>query len=493
MERLLASDPHAAARANALRKTFDLLNHLPVPQPSSTFTTRTLTQLQTRLIPAKPQMPWLHWLWPMAASLAAFAVGATVQRFTAPGETAPVTHIADSLDDLPVVESLPIYQGIDDVASLQSLVQSGAFSNENRDVLPSPPIKRSADELQQWIDTFRALTPARQQQLRSIHQNLQALPVGERAEVRSTLEAYAVWLTRLPDVQRTELLAISGDKRTEAIQELRARQWQDLLPDQKRQGLKLLSVTEKLEFLQATAQNESAYRREWQLAQQQWKEMKELGDAPPWPFHDPQLAREIDLYLKNALGVDVTKLATSLDRRSEIPADCRLKPGELRELRRRREEAIHGQYWLSYGELLLRLSRDHPTLPRPRSGETTTRPAQIKAITVRDVLLTKNSIGKWPEFALEVHKKHPRLAEALGPARPEEMTDAVRDAITNDLLPKLAPDERKKLDSLLGKWPGYPEEALRLAASKNLPLPEVCLPGTPELWKKHYVFQTTPR
>ena len=168
MERLLASDPHAAARANALRKTFDLLTHLPVPQPSSTFITRTLTQLQTRLIPAKPQMPWLHWLWPMAASLAAFAVGVTVQRFTAPGETAPVTHTADSLDDLPVVESLPIYQGIDDVASLQSLVQSGAFSNENRDVLPSPPIKRSADELQQWIDTFRALTPARQQQLRRL-------------------------------------------------------------------------------------------------------------------------------------------------------------------------------------------------------------------------------------------------------------------------------------------------------------------------------------
>src|SRR5262249_39026234 len=45
VEARLATDPEARAKATALKKTFDLLDYLPRPEPSPDFTTRTLHKL----------------------------------------------------------------------------------------------------------------------------------------------------------------------------------------------------------------------------------------------------------------------------------------------------------------------------------------------------------------------------------------------------------------------------------------------------------------
>ena len=45
VEKRLATDPAARAKATALKKTYDLLDYLPQPEPSATFTTRTLDKI----------------------------------------------------------------------------------------------------------------------------------------------------------------------------------------------------------------------------------------------------------------------------------------------------------------------------------------------------------------------------------------------------------------------------------------------------------------
>ena len=45
VEKRLATDPPLRAKAAALKKTYDLLDYLPQPEPSATFTTRTLDKI----------------------------------------------------------------------------------------------------------------------------------------------------------------------------------------------------------------------------------------------------------------------------------------------------------------------------------------------------------------------------------------------------------------------------------------------------------------
>ncbi|HEV3387010.1 MAG TPA: hypothetical protein VG097_19485, partial [Gemmata sp.] len=54
VEARLASDPHARSRAAALKKTFDLLDYLPKPEPSAEFTSRTLDKIPA-MQPGSPQ------------------------------------------------------------------------------------------------------------------------------------------------------------------------------------------------------------------------------------------------------------------------------------------------------------------------------------------------------------------------------------------------------------------------------------------------------
>jgi len=272
------------------------------------------------------------------------------------------------------------------------------------------------------------------------------------------------------------------------VADVLAIQRQERLPEAKKQALRALSSTEKAEFLRDYFAAQQTDREEWLLAQRQWNELKAQGDGPPWPFRDAKLKAGIDRYLKVALGVDPAHWPPLLDKKAELPAECRLSREELFELRKRRADAETGKSWLTYGQFLLRLSRDHPMLPKPRSGDAVVRPEQLpKSFKLKESPLMLRRVGKWPDFALDVEARHPRV-EALGPAKPEEFADPIRDFAKQELLPKLTADERKKLDGLLGRWPDYPQELLRLADEKNLSVPDATLPGEPAEWKRLYLL-----
>ena len=484
----LAVNPRLRKQAEQYRKTFDLLDHLPMPEPSPNFASRTLTQLQPNLSQQRvgviPTRRWPRYVLAAGLMLLALALGLVFPLATC---TPDNRRNDDSLDDTPVVEALPMYFAVDNIEFARNLRSENVFP-EMTTKLPEL-MRYNSHELDQFVTAFRQLNIQRQQQLRQLHADLQALPTPERHELQQTLEQYSAWVDRLPDPSRKRVLEASPDKRLETVTDTMARQNQEWLPEQKKIGLKQLAVTERLDYLQAYDDHERTRRQEWQLAQRQWRDMKEMGDAPPWPFNDEKLTREIDEYIRTVLGADPTRLMQSLDKKADLPAECRLTREEILDLRRRREDAFKSQYWLTYGQLLLRLSRDHSSLPRPKSGEVVVRPVQIKNLPVREAALGKFAVGKWPEFALDVVRRNrlePKQTETLGPARPEDFSDAIRDAMTKILLPKLTPEERKKLDGLLGRWPGYPEEVMKLAAAKNVSLPEVCLPGSPEKWKKYY-------
>ncbi len=484
----LAKNPQLRKQAEQYRKTFDLLDHLPLPEPSPNFASRTLTQLQPNLSQQQrvnsSHRVWRFYLLACLLMLTAVALGLAFPFFL--NNPDPRKNDA-SLDDMPVVEALPMYFAADNLEFTRSLDAANLFPDLPRK--QTELVRYNSHELDQLVTAFRQLNVNRQQQLRQFHAELQALPTQERHDLQQTLEQYSAWVERLPESTRKRVLDATADKRLEAVTDIMAKQHQDWLPEQKKSGLKQLAVTERLEFLQAYDDTECSRQQEWQLAQRQWRDMKEMGDAPPWPFNDEKLTKEIDEYIRTVLGAEPTKLMQSLDKKADLPAECRLSREEILDLRRRREDAFKSQYWLTYGQLLLRLSRAHSTLPRPKTGEVVVRPMQIKNLPVREAALAKFAVGKWPEFALDVARRNrldAKQSETLGPARQEDFSDALREAITKQLLPKLSAEEKKKLDGFVGRWPAYPEEIMKLAAAKNLSLPEVSLPGDPAKWKKYY-------
>ena len=100
--------------------------------------------------------------------------------------------------------------------------------------------------------------------------------------------------------------------------------------------------------------------------------------------------------------------------------------------------------------------------------------------------------GKWPEFALEVHRFSAEGKEgklliplALGPSRPAEYREPVREFL-HTLEKKSRSDEWNRLRGLEGKWPEYPREVVRLARQHNLSAPGMMLPGPPRRWEETY-------
>src|SRR5437763_10480257 len=86
LESKLSLDPQARAEADALRRTWELLDYLPKPEPSTDFTNKTLSRLSvqslsTKSVPVtgpfhrRPRPPWLMPLGWAAAVLLAIGAG----------------------------------------------------------------------------------------------------------------------------------------------------------------------------------------------------------------------------------------------------------------------------------------------------------------------------------------------------------------------------------------------------------------------------------
>lgn len=509
VENQLANDPAARARADEHKKAFDLLDYLPRSEPSPTFTNRTIT----RLMPAAgvsgsqptpvvaPRRVWPEVVaWGLLAVLAggvAFAGGRVwKQAITPPPADLP-------LSDLAVIESLPLYAGVDDLAFLRELHKTDLFDAASADADPTRRDSLPADDRERLIEQFRTFTPARQQQLRTLHQKLNDPTLNDRSPLLRTLEAYAVWLARLPDADRKRVLDAARDDRVNVVLQVSERRWREALPQRQQEALRHVdSAEERLELLQTFRAEEADRRQEWEIANRQWQaaSTKERGkDYKPWPFDQPNAAQQVDEYIKTAFGVDpkaVTlrpKKGEKVEKTDPLPQSCRLTPQEAAELLECREAVSHGERWFNYGVMLLRLSEKYPTLPRPpANGKLVLSPKELQGtgyvIPKEDVLKRRAVVGKWPDFALEAWQANPKDTKLppLGPSRPDEFTDPVKRFATETLPAKLTQTEKDRLKGLEGKWPEYPRELVRLAREKNLGVPEVTLPGEPDSWRKYY-------
>jgi hypothetical protein len=121
----------ARRELEALEKTWELLEHLPRPQPSPEFTARTLTEVQKlsqagdefeSAVKRRAQHALRAVLW-MAASMTALGVGYAITQWVWPNPTERLTR------DLSIAEHLDEYRDVGTFEFLQELVHSPEFSD----------------------------------------------------------------------------------------------------------------------------------------------------------------------------------------------------------------------------------------------------------------------------------------------------------------------------------------------------------------------------
>jgi hypothetical protein len=546
VEARLARDPAARARAAELKKSFDLLDYLPKPEPSPTFTTRTLEKLpavrpgdspppdaraaapaaqsrrptstsvpvpldedspsgasrsRSRARPAYRRERWpLAWAGGLVAAVLAFAAvgylasaGARAYLFPARDKEPDASGIAP---EPRVVERLPLYAAADDIGFVAELAKPDYFGGDPAvaydPTLKVPPTDVSGKPTAQQFDalakTFRALTPARQAEVVRLDRELQAREPRERDRLFRVLEAYSAWLARLPDSERKGILAAAdAQARLSAIRAARERQWIDALPPPRKARLGALTDPKsRAELVHRWRDEEEAGRDRWALVRRHAEAF--AANKTPWPFDAERGRKDVIEFARHAFKTDE-------------PRKCRLSPPELIEYNRTLAAARAEDSWAWYGLTVYELSKLHPYLPESDNDKLMiTEPGQLPEPYHARLNPKKGfggrprptSAGRWPDFPLEVLRVVPLFGKAannppaLGPARLGDFKPTVREFAARELFPKMTRDERRELERAEGKWPDYPQKFLSLANKHNLPVPGVTLPGPPRKWEATY-------
>ncbi|MBY0457133.1 MAG: hypothetical protein K2V38_07340 [Gemmataceae bacterium] len=536
VEARLASDPAARARAAALKKSFDLLDYLPRPEPSPTFTTRTLDKLpavksgpvlvpsgrpQPASHPSTPGLPstslpmalsesgpasprrsaprWAKVVGGCAAAVALALVGygsmAALKPFSS-GTPKPPDEPPEP--DARVVENLPLYAVADDLEFVQELARTEFFGDEpavsyDPALRPHPPSdtadKPTARQYEGLLKAFRALPAARQAEVVKLDRDLHAREPAEFDRLFRSLEAYAVWLDRLPEPERRGVLTAATPKlRLGVVHAIRERQWTEALPPPlKKQLDALTNPAEKGKLVQQWKEEEEARRERWALVRQHADAF--AAYKSPWPFDTEDGGRAVREFARVAF-----KVPDKFDPKSDDLRRCRLSPEELGAYRMALQQGERDGVWVWYGLVVYELAKNHPYLPEPADPkqqitEFSELPSPLGASKKLSNRVMRFA-GKWPDFPLEVHKELPALKlaafQTLGPAKVEQFKEPVREFWRKDLSPKLTGDERLALQRLEGRWPEYPREFVRLSVKYDLSVPGVTLPGSPKRWAETY-------
>lgn len=133
VEAKLNRDPRIRAEADALGRTWQLLDYLPRPAPSSTFTSRTMERVSASM-PVRPRPNWSRWKsWGLGAGwaagiLLAAALGYSTVARLARGPGAATVYNLDPVEvdrlllrDLRVIENKRLYEHVDSLAFLREL------------------------------------------------------------------------------------------------------------------------------------------------------------------------------------------------------------------------------------------------------------------------------------------------------------------------------------------------------------------------------------
>ncbi len=136
LETRLARDPAARAELDQLRRTWELLDFLPKPEPSTNFTHRTMERIGPgRTAPQPKTQPrrlprWLFGVGWAAAALVALVggyLGLTLLLTSAPARE-PTDK--DLVRDLRVIENKRYYDLVDDLDFLKDLDHPDLFGDE---------------------------------------------------------------------------------------------------------------------------------------------------------------------------------------------------------------------------------------------------------------------------------------------------------------------------------------------------------------------------
>ena len=515
LESKLARDENARRKLETLKKTFDLLDFLPTPEPSPTFTGRTLTQLSLAapsgshvngstsnvatsafpptttsgimVPPAKPRpMGWLVAIWTFALGVAG-SLGYFGHLLARPHleSTGPNKRTSEQVR---LLERLPLYLGLDDFDFARQLEAPELFGEPEHD---GPHAQTTVDtltstELEGLENLFKSYPPARQQQLRKLDDEIADLDAARQAAMIETLERYAIWLDRLPDNYRREILtAPAAFERLETIRIVKLRLWREGLPVSVRDRIQNADSIQREQMVADIKQQEMRRRNMWEIARREWANIR--TDRRPWPFDNDELTKRVHEFV-------------------DVGLRPRLNTTERNDLDALRRDLNSGSDWFKwylYGHAISRLSDLHPTLPEPASGRLTKTVADLpqefvqqlkkRSGTGRRQLQQHPASGKWPDFAEAVVHEARDLKVPLpaglvfGPTKPDEYTPTVRQFLEKELVSKLTAEESKELQKREGApWPDHSRMIMELARKHDMAVPSVTLPGPPSQWDNTY-------
>jgi anti-sigma factor RsiW len=119
IEAKLSTSADARQEADALKKTWDLLDYLPRPEPSPNFTHRTMERLTVQGTRPRNWRPWFLGLGWAAAVLVAALAGFGVAGFLQQRQQTALDH--QLVRELHTVEHLRTYEHVDDIDLLRKL------------------------------------------------------------------------------------------------------------------------------------------------------------------------------------------------------------------------------------------------------------------------------------------------------------------------------------------------------------------------------------
>lgn len=537
IEARLAADPAARSRAAALKDTFGLLDYLPRPEPSPTFASRTLERLPvvqptgtrsgpqpTPTVPAAPSpsgassgavpsalsgsgsqfapppSSWGRWAVGLVAAVCAcgavgyFASDVLHARLQL-GQRDGGTQELDPADHQ-VVERLPLYAAADDLDYVTELARAEFFGDEPAvllDPTTKPPAvepdKPSVAGFAKLAAAFRSLPPARQQAIRDLDRQLRGLDGPTREQRYRVLEAYTIWLDKLPEPERKQVLAAdTARRRLDEVRKLRNQQWLDALTAAQRAKLHGLPASGQADLIRQWREEEQAHREEWAFYRTYADDV--VANKTPWPFDNPARQKEVIEFVRAAFRHDDEKHRRFEDaERQRYNASLALAT-----------EQGGWVPWYAYGRNVYAATKKYERflLPEPAAGEPLTRYEQLGPRVERFFekgkgrAATQSLVGKWPDFALAVHsyaasEKGDKIPlPVISPARPSEFKEPLRHFVTRELIPALSTGDRKALEALEGKWPEYPYAVVRLARQCDLSAPGLMPPGSPKRWDAMY-------
>jgi hypothetical protein len=512
VEAKLTHDETARQKADTLKKTFDLLDYLPKPEPSPTFATRTLTQINpvlgsgaaipvptpsasngtlppthtTGLTPTLPppmRTGWKVLLWSLG--LAAVTATGYFGHLLAKPHLEATDPAKRTSEQVRLLERLPLYLGVDDFEFLTQLDQLALFPDEDGESAEKPGVDTlSTAELEQLENVFKQYPAARQQQLRRLDEQLSAQDPPRQAHLIGVLERYAIWLDRLPDNYRKEILtAPAAVERLEGVKTVKARLWREGLPAVVRERIQQADPAARDQLVADRRQQDAKRKQLWELARHDWSNIS--ANRRPWPFDIDELTKKVEEYVERTL-----KPRLNNAERAELDLlrkDVTAAPGRLA--------------WLMYGDTLARLAELHRTLPEPANGKTIravgdlpqqfVRDLAKKAGTNRKQLIALPGYGRWPDFAeavlVEAHEVKVPIPFPLGPNKLDEYAPAVRAFVETELNEKLTSKERDELRRAeSGQWPDHSKKLMDFARKYDLSVPGVTLPGPPSKWDQVY-------